>query len=229
MNIEYEIILQNQLDALENNQVDFILYGPGAGGEFLTRIISKYSKDYFELAVEKDLRNRYLIKTHFLCKYFTGNFANKNPNAILTIEDIISNQNYYFDLISKDIHLYKYRELDLHLNSGKKCIAPTHIINNVYMNNTNTFYIKPDNSYWLHYSKDLAILKINIKASDNRIPSYGKHFDNKDANFTTPILMSQMFRKGYLEEIFNIEGDEFHKELIGWHRQNKKLISDSRE
>jgi hypothetical protein len=226
MNIEYEIILQNQLDALENNQVDFILYGLGAGGEFLSYLISKYSKNYFELAVEKDLRNRYLIKTHFLCEYFTAKLTNKNPNDILTIEDIISVQNSCVDAILKNMHLYKYRELDLHLNSGKKCMARTHIINNVYMNNTNTFYIKPDTSYWLHYSKDLAILKIS---GNNKIPTYGKNFDNNDANFATPILMSQMFRKGYLEEMFNIEGDEFHKELIGWHRQNKKLISDSRE
>jgi hypothetical protein len=226
MNIEYEIILQNQLDALENNQVDFILYGLGAGGEFLSYLISKYSKNYFELAVEKDLRNRYLIKTHFLCEYFTAKLTNKNPNDILTIEDIISVQNSCVDAILKDMHLYKYRELDLHLNSGKKCITRTHIINNVYMNNTNTFYIKPDTSYWLHYSKDLAILKIS---GDNEIPTYGKHFDNNDANFATPILMSQMFNKGYLEEMFNIEGDEFHKELRAWHKKNKKLISDSRE
>jgi hypothetical protein len=57
MNIDHEILVQNQLDALHNNQVSFILYQPGTGGEILSYLISKYSSNnYFKLVRIKYIR-----------------------------------------------------------------------------------------------------------------------------------------------------------------------------
>lgn len=39
------------------------------------------------------------------------------------------------------------------------------------------------------------------------------------------IKYSKLFKKGYLEKIFNIESDEFHEKLIEWHERNLELMS----
>jgi hypothetical protein len=38
---------------------------------------------------------------------------------------------------------------------------------------------------------------------------------------------SKIFDKGYLEDIFEISGDEFHTSLMAWHNNNVKLLSDN--
>jgi hypothetical protein len=39
------------------------------------------------------------------------------------------------------------------------------------------------------------------------------------------IKYSKLFKKGYLEKVFNIESDEFHEKLIEWHEKNLELMS----
>jgi hypothetical protein len=39
------------------------------------------------------------------------------------------------------------------------------------------------------------------------------------------IKYSKLFKKGYLEKVFNIESDEFHEKLISWHERNLELMS----
>ena len=50
----------------------------------------------------------------------------------------------------------------------------------------------------------------------------------KLSNTTTVIDYNKMFTKGYLEEMFDIQGDEFHNELIRWHEDNLKLMKEFR-
>jgi hypothetical protein len=47
-------------------------------------------------------------------------------------------------------------------------------------------------------------------------------FNNK---VITVIQYSKIFKKGYLENIFDIESDEFHEKLLNWHERNLELMS----
>ena len=44
---------------------------------------------------------------------------------------------------------------------------------------------------------------------------------------TIKILYTKLFEKGYLEDIFNIQGNEFHNQLISWHETNLELMSNN--
>lgn len=44
-------------------------------------------------------------------------------------------------------------------------------------------------------------------------------------NNSTIIQYSNIFQKGYLEKIFQIDSDEFHIELLKWHEKNLELMS----
>ncbi len=48
----------------------------------------------------------------------------------------------------------------------------------------------------------------------------------KLSNNITVIDYNKIFNKGYLEEMFDIQGDEFHTELIQWHEDNLKLMQE---
>ena len=250
MNIDHEIIIQNQIDALHNNQVTFILYETGAGGEFLLWLISKYSSNnYFEPIRQKEDNNRSFIITNFLCRYFLermpdagGKFgmgseigvglSHKPIHVItesdicvkhkfITAERILFEQQNILPWCTRVFKEGKMLELDTHLNNKGRIIIPAHLLFTKYMNRYNTFLIKRDKFKHKHYIKDLSFIKIT---------KHFKHFTFEEAaKFATPILMSQMYNKGYLEEMFNIEGDEFHKELISWHRENVRLVNEYRK
>ena len=247
MNIDHEILVQNQLDALHNNQVSFILYQPGTGGEILSYLISKYSSNnYFKLVRIKYINsNRSVIITDFLFKYFLqkcpsfSKLFKKNKNDLshvpysrakvykwirhdfITAENVLFEQQYFLNPEPYIFKKSKMLEFDTHLNNKGRIIIPSHFIFTKYMNPSNTFYITVDEFKYLNYIKDLSFIKI-----DGDI----KYFTYKEAvKYATKILMSQMFKKGYLEEMFNIEGDEFHKELIRWHRKNVRLVNEYRK
>ena len=61
-------------------------------------------------------------------------------------------------------------------------------------------------------------------------PKNGKSLFLRDmeklSNTTTVIDYNNIFTKGYLEEMFDIQGDEFHAELIQWHEDNLKLMQE---
>ena len=52
-------------------------------------------------------------------------------------------------------------------------------------------------------------------------------WEDKIAKRVNVIDYDKIFTKGYLEEIFDIQGDEFHNELIQWHEDNLALIKDA--
>jgi hypothetical protein len=245
MNIDHEILAQNQIDALDNNQVTFILYQPGVGGEFLSWLISKYSSNnYFKLVrmkPKKDI-NRSFIITDFLFKYFlqkSTRLSKKDKNNLnhvpfsqaksnkwirhdfITVESVLFEQQYFLNPEPYIFKKGKMLEFDTHLNNKGRIIIPSHFIFTKYMNPSNTFYITVDEFKYLNYIKDLGFIKID---------NYVKYFAYKEVvTVATKILMSQMFKKGYLEEMFNIKGDEFHKELIRWHRKNVRLVNEYRK
>jgi hypothetical protein len=139
----------------------------------------------------------------------------------ITAESVLFEQQYFLNPEPYIFKKGKMLEFDTHLNNKGRIIIPSHYIFTKYMNHSNTFYITVDEFKYLNYIKDLSFIKINM---------HFKKFKFEEVeNFATPILMSQMFKKGYLEEMFNIEGDEFHKELIRWHRKNVRLVNEYRK
>ena len=239
MHIDHEILVQNQIDALDNNQVSFILYQPGSGGEFLSYLVSKYSSNnYFKLVRIRNENNMHKIITFFMCSYFM--FAGQgldlmtlrrlglnNGNKLIkdnfiTVESVLIARERMLKTYKLVFKKGKILELDTHLNNKGRIIIPSHFIFTKYMNLSNTFYITVDEFKYLNYIKDLSFIKLN---RDDKYFAYGKKVENS----ATPILMSQMFKKGYLEEMFNIEGNEFHKELISWHRENVRLVNEYRK
>jgi len=54
---------------------------------------------------------------------------------------------------------------------------------------------------------------------------YEHSFNRLHDKVISVIKYSEIFKKGYLENIFDIESDEFHKKLIEWHEKNLELMT----
>jgi hypothetical protein len=54
---------------------------------------------------------------------------------------------------------------------------------------------------------------------------YEYNFNRLNDKVISVIKYSEIFKKGYLENIFDIDSDEFHKKLIEWHEKNLELMS----
>jgi hypothetical protein len=71
------------------------------------------------------------------------------------------------------------------------------------------------------WERKVSTFDPNAKLKDFKKDLYKKSVEN---NYNI-IQMSKMFEKGYLEDIFNIPGNDFHKDLMTWHERNLLLIS----
>jgi hypothetical protein len=222
MQTAYSLILKNQIEALENGSVDFLMYHPGSGGEFLSGLISKYSsRNYWNVFSNKNWfvsksNNRTILGISFANKYFLANIENDDINIKdhgFASHTMNINQDY----------LSMYLNLDNHLNLGKKYLTPVHLYRPKYMNTNNTYVIYPDDDYSKLYTLAQQYFKIYNKTppeayEDTFNKSLTKMFSS--TAHLKKIYMSRMFEKEYLEEMFNIESNEFHYELINWHQKN---------
>jgi len=50
--------------------------------------------------------------------------------------------------------------------------------------------------------------------------------DRLNGKVISIIKYSEIFKKGYLEKMFDIESDEFHEKLIEWHEKNLEVMSE---
>lgn len=225
---EFRILLQNQIDALENNQFDFLLYNCGSGGEFLSSLISKYSPSYnFPLNGSYNSDGRFVVNIYFLANIFSDEFKYTGEitvdNLIELINQELDDKGKLTNKIAnfKDDHLI----LDNHLNNLGKILVRAHHIDYRYMNDKNTYFIYPDTEYWQKYRYKLCRLKLHKKNKLKTIERAKVQHTYNEISFAKKIPMSKMLHKGYLEEIFNIGNDNFHKELIEWHKQNLNLLN----
>jgi len=62
---------------------------------------------------------------------------------------------------------------------------------------------------------------------DNSFLDYYNFYEPKLKNQVNIIEFSKLFNKGYLEDMFDIESNEFHDKLIDWHKNNLKLMSNN--
>ena len=172
--IHAEILLENQLNAMENNQCDFILYYPGSGGEFISGLIAKYSKrNYFNIMKKPEW-------------YFIGHNNKVNHKLIFANRYFVNNMPYVNDKSTKNgCDEYKQNSLYIKLN------LELHLALDQWLNNDGKFLVRS------HFLK----------------PEFKK------------IYMSKFLKKEYLEQMFDIQDDEFHKELTSWHVKNLKNLS----
>jgi hypothetical protein len=225
---EFRILLQNQIDALENNQFDFLLYNCGSGGEFLSSLISKYSPLYkFPLKGEYDTDGRFIVNIYFLSNIFS---SGTKYNGIIDVDNLIDliyqDLNDKSELINK-INKFKsdYLILDQHLNNSGRALVRSHHIDHRYMNDKNTFFIYPDTEYWEKYRYRLCRIKLRKKNYPENIAKAKFVHTNNHVEFFKKIPMSKMLHKGYLDEMFNIDNNEFYEKLIEWHNKNLNLLN----
>jgi hypothetical protein len=224
---EFRILLQNQIDALENNQFDFLLYNCGSGGEFLSALISKYSPLYnFSLNGSYDADGRFIVNIYFLANIFSDEFKYTGE---ITVDNLI--QLMYQELDHKGKLINKITNfkndhliLDNHLNNLGRVLVRAHHIDYKYMNSKNTYFIYPDTEYWQKYRYKLCRKKLHKKNYPESISKSKFVYSDDEINFSKKIPMSKMLHKGFLEEIFDINDDKFHIELTDWHKRNLGLL-----
>ena len=113
---------------------------------------------------------------------------------------------------------------------GDKEVATRKIIN--YMASNNLEKIS-SLKLSLIYSNKLDIDEVLVSDIQDLYFKYGnivhgEHEYYRNAMLRKPwkkiINFSNIFTKGYLEDIFDISGDEFHEELLTWHEKNLILL-----
>ena len=281
---------------------DYIIYVPGAGGEFLSSVISKYSNNYDPIQVIRNQSNRWQSHHSILINDISSSFSNSinfDLDSVIneTVNRIINSNLDLNDIVTQSETTFKKR--------NKKNLFRLHLTNNDFFTKNNSFLLNL-NSYWLKYASLLLFLKVYnnpivkfdaefniainrlqfnkinsnldlliefLKSSDIdnttlahleianedvtitgnldmntflRLPPkelYNQYshvlfryyyepkifleWQNKIALHTNVIDYDKIFNKGYLEEMFDIQSDDFHQELIQWHENNLKLMKDS--
>jgi hypothetical protein len=217
-NIELYNIIKKQYEALSQNKVQFLLYNGGSGGEFLTSKISEYSNNnYFKFPNKINELNRNIQKHYFLGSWFMHGYGSVEPTYDIPFEYDNCQAIYGIGKLSPRDRISAFENtyaLLSHWDSDKPFLCKTHRFLYPFMNYNNSWYLVPDNEDMINYTKKLAKIKINLELNEMSVNTNLKK-----------IKMSKMFDKGYLEEIFNIDSDNFHNELMTWHENNLRLIS----
>ena len=202
--IHAEILLENQLNAMENNQCDFILYYPGSGGEFISGLIAKYSKrNYFNIMKKPEWyfighNNKVNHKLIFANRYFVNNMPYVNDKSTKNGCDEYKQNSLYIKL-NLELHL----ALDQWLNNDGKFLVRSHFLKPEYMNPNNTYVIFPDTKYWKKYNQSQVIAKIGNENAE-RISWNMDEICNNTSEFKK-IYMSKFLKKEYLEQMFDIQ------------------------
>jgi hypothetical protein len=147
----------------------------------------------------------------------SGKFVNQIPH-VLTSSDQITGGRYPLDTIG---------------NVGEYAVVSQYHAGPIISDST-YFYKTPSNTWVPLGSNDWAssIPMVTGSVSNPSLTTgYAMRISiirqiSGTINNTTVIDYDKIFTKGYLEEIFDIRGDEFHAELIQWHEDNLKLMQE---
>ena len=291
-------------EIINNNPIHFIMYVGGAGGEFLSSLISKYSKKYQHLPAIKQEYNRWQTLHSQLMNYFCSHSS--MPNVGDDLDAIIDRTIDHIEKTNGDINNIIYNADSTFKYYNNTTLSRVHLSDNTFFTKENTFLLYLD-SKWLRYAGILMHLKsssekfhkfdlrfnskveqfqhghsnnsinemieflktandidvvtvghleivkepktdtgeldmnVFLRLSSGELFNQYKHltfkyytlpfhflnWENKIAKRVNIIDYDKIFTKGYLEEIFNIQSDEFHSELIQWHEDNLALIKDA--
>ena len=293
-------------EIINNNPIHFIMYAGGAGGEFLSSLISKYSEKYQHLPVIKQEYNRWQTLHSQLMNHFCSCASLFSEDRSDDLDAIIDRMLNIIEKTITDIDNIIYNADSTFKNYNNTTLSRVHLSDNTFFTKENTFLLYLD-SKWLMYAGILMHLKsssekfhkfdlrfnskveqfqqghsnnsinemieflktandidvvtvghleivkepktdtgeldmnVFLKLSSGELFNQYKHltfkyytlpfhflnWENKIANQVNVIDYDKIFTKGYLEEIFNIQSDEFHSELIQWHEDNLALIKDA--
>ena len=79
----------------------------------------------------------------------------------------------------------------------------------------------------IFYNSPLDVFK-KYNHINNSFLDYYNFVEPKMRDQVNIIKYSKLFNNGYLEDMFNIESDEFHAKLIQWHDNNLKLMLENK-
>ena len=294
-------------EIINNNPIHFIMYVGGAGGEFLSSLISKYSEKYQYILATKEKNNRWHTLHSRLMSHFcscASIFSEDRSDDLDAIIDRILN---IIEKTITDIDNIIYNADSTFKNYNNTTLSRLHLSDNTFFTKENTFLLYLD-SKWLRYAGILMHLKsssekfhkfelqfnskveqfkqanytnnsldemieflktaddiefvtvghleiikeskaitgeldmnVFLRMSSSELfnqykhltfkyytePRYFLNWENKIAERVNIIDYDKIFTKGYLEEMFDIQGDDFHNELIQWHEDNLALIKDA--
>jgi hypothetical protein len=291
-------------EIINNNPIHFIMYAAGAGGEFLSSTISKYSDRYqFIRAKNELLVNRWNTWHSHLINYVCTIAALDGLKSNYNLDNIVTTTLDFLEKKDLNIDDIIYNADSAFKNHNNINLFRLHLSNNTFFTKENTFLLFLD-KHWLEYAGILVHLKAHSQKLDNfdvlfdkvlktgagnnslqemidylkssndinlvtyghleivkeskdstgildmntflrmspgelfnqykhitfkyySDPSYFLKWQNRIRHTKNVIDYDKIFTKGYLEEIFNIQGDEFHNELIQWHEDNLALIRNS--
>ena len=223
---------EKHIEYIKSNKSQFILYDSGSGGEFLSLKISQYSeRKYFKYKHFRNHKNRYSSPYNLL-----GNFFYRGE-CFSNITDYDDPMEYVLSLLHLGLsspgdlteYLDYLKRLDNHFLKGGLCLSRTHHFTPHFMNDRNTYYLHPDTEEMELYRMTLWRIKVPTYIPGKILADFKTNFYQKSIEHNIKIIqMSKMFQQGYLEDIFDIKDNNFHKDLILWHEKNLRLIEKDR-
>ena len=97
-------------------------------------------------------------------------------------------------------------------------------VSNIQIDTVLSMISNPDITFDdIFYNSPVDVFK-KYNHINNNFSDYYSNVEPKMRDSTNIIKYGEIFNKGYLEEMFNIESDEFHSKLIQWHDNNLKLM-----
>jgi hypothetical protein len=219
---EIRELLCRQLHYINSGKVKFLVYRAGANGEYLSIKIPKYSSNnYIEPEWSVNERNRYINNYRLLGQYcLIGDYADMG----MKVKDYID---LYINNINSDYleEIYFFKKIDRHLANGGMFLARAHHFLPEFMNSSNSYYLYADTAEMKSYLINLRNIKLCHGSFNNSHSRLDEHKNSLDPYNLNIIKMSEMFNYGYLENIFNIKGKEFHEELMRYYKRNLLLVS----
>lgn len=220
---EFSIVLQNQIDALEHNQFDFLLYDRGSGGEFLSALISKYSPRYnYSMTGSVLSTGRHRLDLFFLANVFSGGIPNQ---TILTdtidlelLLDINKKWNGKY-LREFELHKQQYLDLDRHLCNGGRVLVRAQAIHRAHMTAAGTYFLYCDTPYWESYRSGLCRAKLSCTAEE-----CAPKVVHEDISEYQKLYHSSLIYEGFLEWKFDIDDPQFRVDLMDWYANNMKIL-----
>jgi hypothetical protein len=274
---------------LLSRRVDFLMYRGGAGGEFLSKLIYKYSKKYST------------SHAHHLSIDSVNKTIINYPDFFNQLLSIPKNTNNILQSLLPYVSDYSLDQAEEYLINCPSPLFRCHEMNSNYFR-MRSFFVFLDEEKWWNYAGMLVMIKNRVKEENiyNFTKSMYKrfypidHFNNNDSDilevqnlmrvnnlteindayvllstnknvrtqfsieeilnyniadlykkfnstlhtdyttyresttkksFMKTINFSKYFTEGYLEDIFEIDSNNFHNELMEWHERNLELLS----
>jgi hypothetical protein len=146
------------LKALCDYPIYYFMYGGGAGGEFLSNLISNHSKKFRNNAssnVTVTLQNRTLVRlpNFFHVVYHCNlNYASSMADLI----DVLKTKHNFLGYSIKDSVI---QAIDYLKQDDKPPLIRCNILSNSYFNEKNTYLLCADTEKWYSYAGNLLFIK----------------------------------------------------------------------